>query len=65
MTHLIRPISTDGVPEYRPTLDGYYVPTDLGNIGRNINDQTIYFEGSPDWSRDDPEPSFLVRCRNW
>jgi hypothetical protein len=27
------------VPEYRPTLDGYYVPTDLGNIGRNINDQ--------------------------
>jgi len=25
----------------------------------------IQFEGSPDWSRYDPEPSFLVRCRNW
>ena len=26
---------TDGPQYKRPTLDGYYVPTNLGNIGRD------------------------------
>ena len=52
---------TDGPKYKRPTLDGYYVPTNLGNIGRDtINAKLLKLKGSPQRRRDDSEPFFIV-----
>jgi hypothetical protein len=52
---------TDGPKYKRPTLDGYYVPTNLGKIGRDtINAKLLKLKGSPQRRRDDSEPFFIV-----